>query len=154
MALPNFLDEREMTKFKESSAVSGQTGVVVLNPDGTSLGSATSSGTAFSHYSNAGTAATANIKATAGRVFSFSCYSVNAAVRYIQLHNKASAASAAEVPLFAFPVFTNTATVIGKDFFGENGAVFSTGITFAFSTTQWTYTAGTASDQSTQIEYL
>lgn len=41
MAIKNNRGDREQKKFKESTAVANQVGVVVLNPDGSSIGSAT-----------------------------------------------------------------------------------------------------------------
>jgi len=151
MALPNALEEREYSKFKD---VANQATVAVCNPDGSYLGAPTTGATAYTVFKNAGANATLNVKATAGRVYSISCFNANAAIRYLQLHNKATAATAAEVPQFSIEVFPNTTTVIGTDFFGLNGEAFTTGISFAFSTTAWTYTAGTASDQSIQIRYI
>lgn len=154
MTLPTAIEGREYTKFKESSSVAGQTAIVVVNPDGSSLGTMGGTGsTSYSHFKDAGANATANVKASAGKVYSLSCQNTNASLRYIQLHDKASAASAGEEAKYSFPVYGGTTSIIDKDFLGDNGATFLTGITFAFSTTQWTYTAGTASDQSTQVEY-
>jgi len=39
MAIASDLTSREMTKFRESTDVSGQVGIVVVNPDGSSIGS-------------------------------------------------------------------------------------------------------------------
>jgi hypothetical protein len=43
--------------------------------------------------------------------------------------------------------------VVGSEFFGLAGLHFSTGIAFAFSTTEATYTAGTAAEQMTFVTY-
>jgi hypothetical protein len=105
-------------------------------------------------YANRGAAASANIKATPGNVFSVTCLNTNAAVRYLQLHNKASAAANPEVPLLEFPVPASGGfIVIGQDFFTAAGIHFSTGITFGVSTTRGTYTAATAGEHDTQVTY-
>lgn len=104
-------------------------------------------------FTDFGANATASVKGSAGRVLSFSCNNGNSSIRYLQLHNKASAASNGEVPLLVFPIPGSSVFSIGTDFFTNIGVAFSTGIAFAFSTTQGTYTAGSAGDQFTQITY-
>lgn len=106
-----------------------------------------------SRFANLGANATLNVKATSGNVFSLYCYNANAATRYIQLHDTATVAAGAAVPLYSFPVYAGLFTLIGEDFFSAAGANFSTGIAFAFSTTQNTYTAGTAADQATVVHF-
>lgn len=96
----------------------------------------------------------ANIKNSAGNVFSIAITNTNAAVRYFQLHNKASAPAATEVPIYSFPVPAGSATVpgvlmVGVDFFTEAGYYFSTGIGWAISTTYGTFT-----DSATNTEHI
>lgn len=96
----------------------------------------------------------ANIKATPGNVMSAIISNTNAAVRYFQLHNKASAPTAGEVPIYSFPVPAGLATipgvlVLGVDFFTEAGYYFSTGIGWAISTTYGTFT-----DSATNTEHI
>jgi len=153
MSLPSAIESREYSKFKESSSVAGQAAVVVVNPDGSSIGTAGTTATAYSIFNNYGSNATLVVKASSGSVYSLSCYNANASTRYIQLHNRATVPTGGETPQASFPVFSNSETVIGTDFFGSLGESFSTGICFAFSTTQGTYTAGTAADQFTQVRY-
>lgn len=104
-------------------------------------------------FTNYGANATLNVKATPGNVFSLYCVNLNAAIRYFQLHNTATTPSASAVPLMTFAIPASGAITFGTDFFSQMGMNFSTGIAFAFSTTQGTYTAGTAGDQFTQIHF-
>jgi hypothetical protein len=92
-----------------------------------------------------------NFKASEGQVLGLCCYNANGADRFIQLFNKTTGASAAEVPYMSFVVKAGQQALIGKDFFGENGIHFTLGVTFGFSTTRNTYTAGAAGDQLTQL---
>ena len=113
-----------------------------------------SSDYSFSNFSNLGANATLNVKATAGNVFALKCCNNNAAARYIQLHNTATTPAGGAVPLETFLVPANSEVIIGTDYFGPAGRNFSTGIAFAYSTTQGTYTAGTAAEQFTFVKYI
>lgn len=105
-------------------------------------------------FLNVGANATLNVKASAGKVFSIYCNNSNAANRYIQLHNTATVpATGVTVPIFSFLVPPGSQTVIGTDFFTNAGCAFATGIAFAFSTTRDIYTAGSAGDQQTSIQF-
>jgi len=104
-------------------------------------------------FTNFGANATLNVKASAGNVFSLSCNNENAADMYVQLHNTVTVPAGGGVPIFTFRVPAGGDVLIGTDFFTTAGAAFATGIAFAFSTTKETYTAGTATDHTTQILY-
>lgn len=104
-------------------------------------------------FTNFGANATLNVKATPGNVFSLYCDNLNAAVRYLQLHNTATTPAGAAVPLMTFKIPATSTLVLGTEFFSQAGMNFSTGIAFAFSTTEGTYTAGAAADQFTQIQF-
>ena len=108
---------------------------------------------AYSLFSNFGANATLNVKAGAGNVFSVKCHNLNAAARYLQLHNTATTPAASAVPLYAILIPAGSEVTIGNDFFGHGGVNFTTGIAFAFSTTEGTYTAGVATDQFTYVMY-
>lgn len=110
-------------------------------------------GNAPSNFKNAGANATLNVKAAAGNVFSLNCHNANAADRYIQLHDTATVPAGAAAPKFSFLVKAGGDTVIGTDYFTDEGCSFAAGIAFAFSTTRDTYTAGTAADQRTEVNY-
>ncbi len=105
-------------------------------------------------FTNFGANATLNVKSTPGNVFSLTCHNLNASSRYLQLHNTATTPAGAAVPLMTFLIPTGAMVVIGSDFFSDEGLNFTTGIAFGFSTTEGTYTAGTAGDQFTQISYI
>lgn len=96
----------------------------------------------------------ANIKASAGNVLSFYISNVNAAVRYFQLHNKASAPAGTDVPIYSFPIPAGTSTApsvlqLGPSFWTVAGKYFSTGIGWAISTTYATFT-----DSATNTEHV
>jgi hypothetical protein len=105
-------------------------------------------------YTNLGAATKANIKATPGIVVSIYGFNANNAVRYLQLHNKATAPAGTDVPLYSFLVYGNGSVVIGSDFWTQNGAYFSTGIGFAWSTTYASFTdSATTGDHGFHVHY-
>ena len=108
---------------------------------------------AWTRFVDLGANATANVKASAGNVYSAYMENTNAAKRYLQLHNTATTPGGGAVPLYTFAVAGAGSILIGSDFWGLAGANFSTGIAFAFSTTAGTYTAGTAGEQFTVVHY-
>lgn len=118
--------------------------------DGAKPSTSTASPTRFT---NLGADATKNVKASAGNVFAVVCDNANAAVRYLQLHNTATVPADQVVPVYSFRVQPASQLGVGEDIFSAAGVNFATGIAFAFSTTRDTYTAGTASDQSTVVHY-
>lgn len=110
----------------------------------------------WTRYQNIGATSgvtTANVKASAGMLFSIYCHNSNAAARYIQIHNTTTTPAGAAVPVLSFLVPAGGAVFIDSAMLGADGNYFSTGIAFAFSTTEGTYTAGAAADQYTQIMY-
>lgn len=103
---------------------------------------------------NFGAATKANVKASAGNVLGCVGTNANVLARWLQLHNKASAPAATEVPLYSFYVPTSGNIVIGTEFFAGSGGAFSIGIGWAWSTTAGTFTdAATAADHTTHIHY-
>jgi hypothetical protein len=104
-----------------------------------------------STYTNLGTAATANIKASTGNVFSISIINTNVATRYFQLFNSTS--STATV-VYCWTIPAGGALIVGNDFFTNAGINFSTGITWGVSTTFLTYTAATAAEHVTAVNYI
>jgi len=106
-----------------------------------------------SRFQNLGANATLNVKASAGVVLAVECQNLNAAIRYLQIHNTATTPSVGNVPYLSFPIPASSTRQIGADFFTANGISLSTGIAFAFSTTSGTYTAGTAAEQMTHLIY-
>lgn len=104
-------------------------------------------------FSQFGTDPDVSVKGSAGNVFMFTVKNVNGATRYMQLHNKATAPVNPDVPLITIAVATGATVVLGSDFFTTMGINFSTGIAYGFSTTELTYTAGAAGDQTAFILY-
>lgn len=102
----------------------------------------------------------ANIKASLGNVLSIYITNDNAAVRYFQLHNKATAPAATDVPIYSFKVPAGTANnpgtlVLDNTFFTQAGAHFATGIGWAISTTYGTFTdSATASEHIAFVHYI
>lgn len=105
------------------------------------------SGTAFF----AGDDADVSVKATPGNLLSIRATNENAAVRYLQLHNKASAPTSGESAVISFIIPGGTAAApgvitLGADFLGQNGLYFSTGVAVGISTAIGTFTAATAGE--------
>lgn len=136
-------EEQKVDQFVDNA---NGVGAMVVKP----LSVSTYSPTLFTNF---GANATLNVKATPGNVFSLYCDNLNAAVRYLQLHNTATTPAGAAVPLMTFKIPATSTLVLGTEFFSQAGMNFSTGIAFAFSTTEGTYTAGAAADQFTQIQF-
>lgn len=95
-----------------------------------------------------------NSKNSAGNVFGFYVTNDNAAVRYFQIHNKASAPAGGDVPVLSFKIPAGTANnpgvlVIGRDVLGAGGHYLSTGVSWALSTTYGTFT-----DSATNTEHI
>ncbi len=103
---------------------------------------------------NFGSANQAVLKASAGTVYRLYCYNKNASTRFFQIHNKATAPVNTDVPVTSFPVASNTALVIDITFWGASGRACSTGIAWAFSSTEATLTLATAADQTSAVGYL
>ena len=107
-----------------------------------------------SRFQNRGTLATALVKGSAGKVYAVSCTNLNGSARYVQLHNTAAALTGGEAPQASFLVEAGAQLVLGAEWFTQHGEGFTTGITWAFSTTENTYTAGAAGDQSSQVRFI
>lgn len=92
-----------------------------------------------------------SIKATPGQLLAIQATNENAAVRYLQIHNKASAPGAGETAVASFLIPAGSGTApgvvrVGSEFFGNNGIHLSTGIAIGISTAIDTYTAATAGE--------
>ena len=97
-----------------------------------------------------GATLTGTIKDTPGSVFGVHCINANAAVRYLQLYNQAGGAPSG-APLVEIAIKAGDSNTVGAELFTSNGAGFSLGIVFGFSTTKGSYVAGTAADHSLTI---
>ena len=100
------------------------------------------------------------VKGSAGNVFSILISNANATIRYFQLHNKATAPAATDVPIYSIPIPAGTANapgivILDDAFFTRGGYYFSTGIGWAISTTYATFTdSATASEHIALIHYI
>jgi hypothetical protein len=129
---------------------------LVLGVQAKPVASATYSALASTSF---GTSTAISAKATPGNVKSITCSNTNAAVRFMQVHNKASAPASTEVPIFSFSIPAGTATApgireIGAEFLGDGGYFLSTGVAFGISTAAATYTAATAADHQFNATYV
>ncbi len=110
------------------------------------------------NYQGAGSVTKANIKATPGIVASLRVTNANAAARYFQLHNKATAPVATDVPQEYWLVPAGTAAAPGvlllDGHYLDPALRFDTGIGWAISTTAATFTdAATAGDHTYDLNY-
>jgi hypothetical protein len=105
-------------------------------------------------FSNFAANSTLNVKATAGKVLSISCYNRGLVNSFIQLYDTATIPTTGAVTNLFFAVPPTGQIIIGADFFTQNGIDFSSGIAFAFSSTPDTYTAATSANQFTVINYI
>ena len=102
---------------------------------------------ASSLYSAGGTTVSANVKASAGRLFSVHARisHATAAGAWLMLFDKASAPAGGDTPFWRCWIQVNTATNIsaeaGRDIFGPQGFAFANGLSWGVSTTPGTYTA-------------
>lgn len=100
-----------------------------------------------------------SVKATAGYLRSLVVTNINAAVRYIQVHNKASAPAGADTPIWSIPIPAGTANapaivILGADIFGPGGLSCTTGVSIGVSTTAGTFTAATTTDHTVHGMYV
>ncbi|MEO5627486.1 MAG: hypothetical protein ABIQ89_01200 [Candidatus Saccharimonadales bacterium] len=98
-------------------------------------------------------------KAAPGNLLSVRVSNINAAVRYLQIHNKASAPASTEVPVISVPIPAGSATApafveLGANFLGTNGLSLTTGVAIGVSTAAATYTAATTTDHVVNGMYV
>lgn len=110
-------------------------------------------------YRDAGSVTKASVKGGAGLVKLIRVTNTNAAVRYFQLHNKATAPAAAETALesFVVPAGTAAAPAVLQLGINELGDYYdmNTGIGWAISTTDTTFTdSATANEHSVSVHYV
>ncbi len=108
----------------------------------------------FTRYTAFGSSAGANVKAAAGVIYAFTCYNDGSLDQFFQIINKASAPAGGDTALISFLVPAKSQTFIGTDWLGFAGLACSTGISWGFSSTRTSYTAGTAADTDIQILYI
>jgi len=98
-------------------------------------------------------------KATPGNLLSLRATNINAAIRYLQIHNKATAPTGGDTALISVPIPAGAAAnpvavTLGSDFFGNNGLALSTGIAIGISTAATTFTAATTTDHVVTGMYI
>ncbi len=100
-----------------------------------------------------------SVKGSAGYLLAVETTNENAAVRFLQFHNKATAPANPDVPVYSMPIPAGTANVPGRlrltsDDLGPGGRYFSTGIAVGISSTKATFTAATATEHDTSGSYV
>lgn len=100
-----------------------------------------------------------SVKASAGYLKSIQVSNINAAIRYLQIHNKATAPASTEVPVLSFPIPAGTATVpatisFGREDWGDGGYYCSIGVAIGISTAAGTFTAATTTDHVVAGNYV
>lgn len=96
------------------------------------------------------------IKAAAGRLFALSCSNFATSVRYLQLFNTTNGPTG--TPAKNYPVYPMNSNgpgflVLDRNFFSTDGLNFTTGISWGFSSTPITYTAGANSECVFEARY-
>jgi len=109
-------------------------------------------------FNNASTATAFSAKASPGGLLSVRATNANAAVRYLQIHNKASAPVAADVALDFIAIPAGTAAIpaallLDSSFFASM-TWCSVGVALAISTTATTYTAATNTDHTITARFI
>lgn len=104
-----------------------------------------------------GTTVTNVSKASPAIVVAAAVSNTNAALRYFQLFNSATAIAGGAVPVMSFPIAAGSATVPGartidQPFFSNY--VFNVGLAWGISTTAATYTAATPADHTLNLIYI
>ncbi len=94
------------------------------------------------------------VKATPGNVFSARVTNTNAALRFFQIHDTASAPVGTAVPLAFFPIPVSSGVMtVGSEFLG-NALACTTGVSWAISTTAATFTdSATANEHAVIIRF-
>jgi ABC-type transporter Mla subunit MlaD len=99
-------------------------------------------------YRYMGTSAGANVKVSAGKIYSLSCSNLSTNPRYFQLFNSSSTPSANQTALESYPITGGGSIILDCNYFDKTSNEFSSGISWGFSTSALTYVAG---DSTTAI---
>lgn len=101
-----------------------------------------------------GTVTKAVLKAAPGNVFAARVTNANAALRYFQIHNKATAPVGTEVPVLSFPIpVSGGVMTVGNEFLAGAQAC-TAGVAWAISTTHTTFTdSATANEHTVIVRY-
>ncbi len=105
-----------------------------------------------------GTAVSAVASAQASAVVAVYASNANAAVRYCQLFNRATALAGGETPIVSFPIpagtINNSGVLLLDSAFFAPSSYQSIGTVWAISTTNATYTTATAADHNVIVRYV
>lgn len=93
-----------------------------------------------------------NVKGSTGQLISIYCYNKATGVRFLQFFDQTSSTPSG-TPLESYAIPPNSSLFLDSSFLGYGGTTFSTGITWAFSTTESTYTAGANSEVTVIVRY-
>lgn len=107
----------------------------------------------WTRFQNLGANSTLNVKSSAGNVFSVYCHNIGGTAGYLQLHRTATTPGGGAVPYLTYLVPAGGTLFLDSTDLGANGHNMTTGIAFAVSSTEATYTADTAANYTTQIMY-
>lgn len=99
------------------------------------------------------------VKGSKGNIKSVVVSNINAAIRYLQIHNKATAPASTNVPVLSIPIPAGTATQpaileLGPSFFGQDGLYLNVGVAVGVSTAAATFTAATVTDHTINGIYV
>lgn len=100
-----------------------------------------------------GTGITKVVKALGAQVGQFDAVNSAGALQYFQLHNKPTPLAPGDVPLHSFAVQPGARVEKGREFFSAAGELFSLGLSWGWSTTAATYTAG-AAGETVNVRYV
>lgn len=125
------------------------------NSSGELLVSGSLTGTASppSSFKNLATSDNDVVKASSGVVFSASALNRTASTLYLLLHNKATAPVNGDAPLHAFILGASRQSIIGTDYFTNNGLNFSTGISYCVSDNDLSCSPSGETDASVFVNY-
>jgi hypothetical protein len=105
-------------------------------------------------YASINDATAAVIKVGAGYLHSLSCMNPAAGTRYLLIFDRITTPTTGNAPFRTYPVYGNSGmTQIDELQWGKLGLTFQTGITWAISTTPYTYTPTTDNNLSIEARY-
>lgn len=108
--------------------------------------------TSPNYFAKWGVSAGDTISGTPARVTGMCVWNKSNSIRYIQLFNRTTNATAGAVPIFSRVLAPNEKYTLNNLDMGSNdGFVFSTGLAWGFSTTEGTYTAGATTEVSIDL---
>lgn len=98
-------------------------------------------------------AVSASTKASPGMIYGAVARNRNAGVRFFQVFDKAAIPVGGDVPILSVGMASATQLALGPDFFTRFGTFLASGLAWGYSSTEGTYTAGTAAEHDAVIFY-